>query len=249
MAEENASSRSEAPTARRLLEARRQGITPRSADLTVCCVLLFAAGTVFFFGSAWLAHLRGLLAAGWAGQMGWADLLRNAAEVALPPLMLIFFLQLVAPLLLSGWIFVPAQFEFRRSRIALWRAFLRPWQWAGVADFVKAVIKLAVLATAVVWLARNLVSAAALWFGAPTQESMNAVGEILLKSALVLAVALVLPAVLDALDQWWRHWRDLRMSVPEVLAESREAEISPQIFARLQQRASERRAALFEDEA
>ena len=249
MAEENASSRSEAPTARRLLEARRQGITPRSVDLTACCVLLLAAGTVFFFGSAWLARLRGLLAAGWAGQMGWADLLRNGAEVALPPLLLIFFFQLVTPLLLSGWIFVPAQFEFHRSRIALWRAFLRPWQGAGVADFVKAVIKLAVLATAVVWVARHFFSTVALWFGVPTQEGVNAIGEILTKSALVLAVALVLPAVLDALDQWWRHWRGLRMSVAEVLAETREAEISPQVFARLQQRASERRAALLEDEA
>ena len=249
MAEEYASSRSEAPTARRLLEARRQGITPRSADLTVFCVLLVAAGTAVFFGAAWLERLRALLVGTWAGQMVWMDSLRAGAALMLPPLLLIFLCQLAAPMLLSGWVFAPAQFEFRLARIALWRGILRPWQWAGVADLVKAVVKLAVLGAALAWLAGHGLSALPLWFAVPAPQSMTAAAAMLVHAGLILAAAVALPAILDALEQWWRHWRQLRMSPAEILAETREAELSPHVLARLRERAAERRAALLEDEA
>ncbi len=248
MAEEYASSRSEAPTARRLLEARRQGITPRSADLTVFCVLLLAAGVAFFFGAAWLERLRALLVDAWDGQMVWTDLLRAGAALTLPPVLLIFLGQLAAPMLLSGWVFAPAQFEFKPTRIALWRGILRPWQWAGLADLTKAVVKLAVLGVALAWLGHGL-SALPLWFGVPAPQGMTAAAAMLMHAGLILAAALALPAILDALDQWWRHWRQLRMSPAEILAETREAELSPQVLARLRERAAERRAVLLEDEA
>ncbi len=249
MAEEYASSRSEAPTARRLLDARRQGIAPRSADLSVFCVLLFAAALAFFFGAAWLERLRALLAAAWSGQLAWANVLHAGAMFALPLLLLIFLCQLAAPLLLSGWVFAPAQFEFKLGRVALWRGVLRPWQWAGVADLVKAAVKLAVLGAALAWLAGQGLSALPLWFGMSASRGMGAAAALLMHASLIMATVLTLPALLDALDQWWRHRRSLRMSAAEILAETREAEISPQVLARIRERAAERRAMLLEDEA
>ena len=249
MAEEYASSRSEAPTARRLLEARRQGITPRSTDLTVFCVLLVAAGMAYFFGAAWLDRWRALFVGAWAGRMGWTDLLHAGAAMALPPLLLIFLCQLMAPLLLSGWVYAPTQFEFKPARIALWRGVLRPWQWAGAADLVKGVVKLAVLSAAFLWLAGHRLPVLPLWFGMAAPQGMDAAAAALVGAGLILAAALAPPAILDALDQWWRHWRRLRMSPAEISAETREAEISPHVLARLRERAAERRTVLLEDEA
>ena len=249
MAEENASSRSEPPTARRLLEARRQGITPRSADLSVFCALLLTAALAFFFGAAWLERLRALLAAIWSGRLAWTDALHAGATFALPPLLLIFLCQLAAPLLLSGWVLAPSQFEFKLGRIALWRGVLRPWQWAGVADLAKATIKLAVLGAALFWLVGHGLSALPRGFSEPAPQGMGTAAALLVHASLILASALALPALLDALDQWWRHRRSLRMSMAEILAETREAELSPQVLARIRERAAERRAALLEDEA
>ncbi len=249
MAEENAASRSEAPTTRRRLEARRQGITPRSVDLTVFCVLLLAAGAAFFYGPDWVGQLRSLLADGLSGRMPWPALLRSAVGIVLPPLLLIFVAQLAAPLLLSGWVFAPAQFEFRLSRIVMLRGFLRPLQWAGFMDFLKALAKLAVLVAAVYWLAKKIAPLPAAWFVRAPALALPEAGTLLTKTALILAAALALPALLDALEQWWRHWRRLRMSRDEILAETREAEVSPALLARLRERAAERRGALLEDEA
>lgn len=249
MAEEYASSRSEPPTARRLLEARRLGVTPRSADLTVFCVLLFAAALGFFFGAAWLGRLRRLLEAAWSGRLIWTDALHAGAMLALPALLLIFLCQLAAPLLLSGWVFAPGQFEFKLGRIGWWRGVLRPWQWAGVADLAKAAVKLFVLGAALVWLVEHSLSALPLWFGMPAPQGMSGAAAMLVHAGLILAAALALPALFDVLDQWWRHRRSLRMSAAEILAETREAELSPQVLARLRERAAERRATLLEDEA
>jgi len=56
------------------------------------------------------------------------------------------------------------------------------------------------------------------------------------RGMLVLAAALALAAALDAGWRWWRYLRRHAMSWQEVLAEAREAEVSPEIRAQLRDR-------------
>ena len=241
MAEETDQSRTEPASPRRLQQARSAGDVPRSAELTAWIVLLSALGMLGWLAPRLFADLRDFTAAAFthAGQTS-STVLSETAQAAfwivLPVLVVIFIASLLAPMLLSGWVFAPRMTQADFTRASPFKPLARLLSADFWFDGSIALMKLALATAATGW------ALASGWPG--LQRLMDGGMEAALemtaawvgRGVLALAAALMLVAALDAGWRWWRYLRRHAMTWQEVLAEAREAEGSPEMRARLRSR-------------
>ena len=248
MAEETDLSRTEPASPRRLQEARNAGDVPRSAELTAWVVLLSALGMLGWLAPRLLAALQNLTEAAFAHAAEplspvFLDAAQTALWALLPVLVAIFVAALVAPMLLSGWVFAPQFTQADVTRANPFKPFARLFSVDSLFDGALALLKLALGAAAVWW------ALASDWTGLQSLAGSEMGGELRATAAwvgrgvLALAAVLTLAAALDAGWRWWRYLRRHAMTWQEVLAEAREAEGSPEMRAQLrgrQQQAGQR---------
>jgi len=242
MAEETDLSRTEPASPRRLQQAREAGDVPRSTELTVWVVLLSVLAAL-----GWLAPrlLQGLgeLVEGSLRHAGQPDqdgvVMAQTLELLLlflPLLAVAFIAALVAPMLLSGWVFAPQfmQSDIRRlNPLAPLARLFSPEAWF---DVLKILLKLVLVAAAVWW---AISSGWTTLLGLPTgglQSAATATSAWIGRGLLAVVAVLAIVAVLDGGWRWWRYLRGHAMTWQEVLAEAREAEGSPEMRARMRQR-------------
>lgn len=238
MAEERFESRTEPASSRRLREARASGQVPRSAELAFLAMLLAAAGVLNLGGGTLYQSLASMLAQGLQGAASSSfqhafELAANGGTATLPLLTAVFLAALIAPLLLSGWVFAPQVMEFEPRRLDPLRPLRRLFSLDGWYGVMKALLALAILG-AMTWayLRRTWQELFVLWGSAP-QVALSGMGIWLGKGLLIMAGTVALIAVLDGLWQWQRHLAGLAMTRGEVLAEAQEEEMSAAMRARM----------------
>lgn len=238
MAEESDLSRTEPASPRRLQQARSQGDVPRSAELTAWVVLVSALA-----GLSWLApqifaaltlNIQTVLqsvAQPFPAQP-FASLLSIGAML-LPVLVLIFVALLVAPMLLSGWVFAPGALNFNAQRLNPLAAFKRLFSLEGVFVISKTLLKFGLVA-GVCWLTLSG-NWARLWAlpHIPPAQAFSAAAGLLLQGLLAVVGALAVIAIVDTGWQWWRYRARHAMTWQEVLAEAKESEGSPEMRGRM----------------
>jgi flagellar biosynthetic protein FlhB len=237
--------RTEQPTQRRLEQARERGQLPRSRELSTVGVLLAGALGAFGLGAAITAGLASLLEQGLRlaverpGPMGLEVLpaLHAAALQGLGVFAPVGALAVVAavlgPLAVGGWSFSTESLAFNASRLDPVAGLRRVFGVGGLAELTKALLKLAAVVGATLWL---------LWFYRDRllvlgrQGLPGALGEsagLLMQAFLVLSLALAVVAAVDVPFQIWKHRRDLRMSRQDLKDEYRETEGRPEVRARI----------------
>ncbi len=248
MAEETDLSRTEPASPQRLQQARSAGDVPRSAELTAWVVLLSALGMLGWLAPRLLNALQAMIEAAFIHvATPLAPVFLEAAWSALwallPVLGVIFVAALVAPVLLSGWVFAPRFARAELTRADPFKPFARLFSVDSLFDGTQALLKLVLAAAAVGWALASgwpqLQDLAGSGIGAALPAAAAWVG----RGVLALAAALALSAALDAGWRWWRYLRRHAMTWQEVLAEARESEVHPEMRARLrdrQQRAGQR---------
>jgi len=248
MAEETDLSRTEPASQRRLQLARSMGDVPRSAELTAWAVLMSALGMLGWLAPRLLNALQVLTEVAFihAAQL-FSPVFIQAAWTAvwavLPVLGVIFAAALVAPILLSGWVFAPQAAQADLTRANPFKPFARLFSVESLFDGSLALLKLALAAAAVGWVLTSD------WSGlhSLTRSEMSVALDVTAawvgRGVLVLAAALTLAAAVDAGWRWWRYLRRHAMTGQEILAEARESEVSPEVRARMrgrQQQAGQR---------
>jgi flagellar biosynthetic protein FlhB len=241
MAEESDYSRTEPASEKRLAEARAEGRVPRSAELSSLLVLGVMAGALAIWGAQLFGRLQALFAEHFrqAAQLAPASafsLVQQSAAEIMPFLIALFLAALIAPLLLSGWVFAPRVVRFQSERLNPFSAVLRLFSAAGLFEGFKAMLKVAALALLLAAFYRLHSAELAGLFSMPLPQAVAAAGSVLINGLLLLLGAVALAAVLDAPWQWWRHLRSLAMTRSEAEAEAREAEGSPELKARIRAR-------------
>jgi flagellar biosynthetic protein FlhB len=240
MAEETDLSRTEPASSQRLQQARLAGDVPRSAELTAWMVLLAALGTLGWLAPRLLAALRTLTETAFiTAAQPFSPVFFEAAQSALwavlPLLAVVLVAALVAPLLLSGWVFAPQRIHFNLLRANPFKPFYRLFSADFWFDGSLALFKLALAAAAVAWMlasGEGLQGLTDLSLSSGLAHTAAWLG----RGMLALATALALAAALDAGWRWWRYLRRHAMTWQEVLAEAREAEVNPEIRAQLRGR-------------
>lgn len=234
-------SRTEPASEKRLAEARAEGRVPRSREWSAFLVVGVLAAGLAIWGAGLFARLTQLLAAHFRQVAQLAPesalaLLQAVAAETLPFLLASFVAALAAPLLLSGWVFAPGALRFRGDRLNPLAFVLRPFSANGLFDAFKALLKIAALGLLLFAFWRARLEELAALPALPLPQAVAAAGALLTQGLLLLLAALLLAALLDAPWQWWRHLGSLAMTRAEVEAEAREAELSPELKARLRAR-------------
>ncbi|MCX7890206.1 MAG: EscU/YscU/HrcU family type III secretion system export apparatus switch protein [Rhodobacteraceae bacterium] len=239
--DDGAGPREHDPTPKRLEDARARGDVAVSQELLsaaalAACVLALAAwlpAALPAFGAA----LQGALEGGGGGGGGplLAATLRLAAPLLLAPVLAV----LLAAVLQHAVVWAPERIAPRLSRIDPLAQARQRFGPEGIADFLRAALKFALVLVALVWLARrhapDIATAAGL---APGQAAV-----LMARVARDFVVATALLALLaGGADLLWRRHRHrvrLRMSRQDLVEEHRESEGDPAIRARRRRRAEE----------
>jgi len=241
MAEETDLSRTEPASPRRLQEARSAGDVPRSAELTAWVVLLSALAVLGWLAPRLLNALQALTETAFIhAAQPLSPILIEAAQSALwavlPVLVVIFVAALLAPMLLSGWVYAPQVTQADLTRANPFKPLARLFSADSLFDGTLTLLKLALVAAAVGWALASGWPGLLSLTGSGVGESLTATAAWIGRGVLALALALAVAAVLDAGWRWWRYLRRHAMTWQEVLAEAREAEGSPEMRAQLRGR-------------
>ena len=156
MAEETDLSRTEPASPQRLQQARSAGDVPRSAELTAWVVLLTALGVLAWQAPRLLDALQVLTTAAFAHAAQplspvFLEAAQSALWAVLPVLVAIFVAALVAPMLLSGWVYAPQAIQADLTRANPFKPFARLFSADSLFDGTLALLKLALAAAAVGW--------------------------------------------------------------------------------------------------
>ncbi len=241
MAEESNTSRTEPASERRLAQARAEGHVPRSAELSSLLVLAAMAGGLALWGARLFTRLQDLIAAHFRGVAQFSpesvlSLMQQMALEAFSFLAVLFLAGLIAPMLLSGWVFAPRVIQFNGERLNPLSRLIRFFSPNGLFDGLKALLSFLVAGTLLAWFFQAHLIDLAKLSALPFAEAVALAGELLLKGLLMLLGVVFLATLLDAPWQWWRYLKGLAMTRAEVLAEAREAEGSPELKARIRAR-------------
>jgi len=133
------------------------------------------------------------------------------------------------------WVFAPQQTQFNLLRVNVFKVLSRLFSADFWFDGSLALLKLVLSAVTVFWVLASGEGVQGL-VGLPQNVALGHTAAWLERSLLALATALALVAALDVGWRWWRYLRRHAMSWRDVLAESREAEVSPEIRAQLRDR-------------
>lgn len=241
MAEESDPSRTEPASPQRLQQARSAGDVPRSGELSAWLVLLAALAILGWsaprvFGSMQVLIESAFIHAAQPLSPLFLESAQSAFWAVLPVLAAIFVATLVAPVVLSGWVFAPHTSQVNLTRAYPFKSIGRLFTLDFWFDGGLALLKLALAVIAVGWALTSgwpeLQSLAAAELNDALRASVAWVG----RGVLALAAALAVAALLDAGWRWWRYLRRHAMTWQEVLAEARESEVSPEMRAQMQGR-------------
>jgi len=241
MAEETDLSRTEPASPRRLQEARSADDVPRSTELTAWVVLLSALAVLGWLAPRLLNALQALTETAFIhAAQPLSPILIEAAQSALwavlPVLVVVFVAALLAPMLLSGWVYAPQVTQADLTRANPFKPLARLFSADSLFDGTLTLLKLALVAAAVGWALASGWPGLLNLTGSGVGESLTATAAWIGRGVLALALALAVAAVLDAGWRWWRYLRRHAMTWQEVLAEAREAEGSPEMRAQLRGR-------------
>ncbi|MEO6928544.1 MAG: flagellar biosynthesis protein FlhB [Casimicrobiaceae bacterium] len=254
MAEEQDQERNHPASARRLEQARERGQVARSRELTAAAVALAAALALTFAGGGLWARSADVFAHGLAldrsaafdsSRMIEAITAQSGAmlEAMAPLLICVLLATLLAPMLMSGWVFSTEALAPDFARLDPRKGLKNLLSARSLGELAKALIKCALIGGiggGVLWhFRRQLVGLAQSDVG----SGVASLADIASTSLYVLTGALLLIAAIDVPYALWRHYSGLRMSREELRQEMREMEGDPHQKARVRsvQRATARK--------
>jgi flagellar biosynthetic protein FlhB len=236
--------RTERATPRRLQKAREEGSVVRAHAIAGVAVLLVGAGALFLWGGKLIDLLETSLQSGLSLAPEDAveparvlivasSIMRPAAMILMPFLLLLAAVGFAADLLVGGWVFSAHPLTPDFQRVNPIKGFGRLFSHAALAEIIKALAKFAVITAVSAWLLHERLAsflrvASERWPYAP-----NHVAQMATEIFLILAAALAAVTLLEVPYQVWQHRDQLKMTRQDLREELRELEGSPQTRRRI----------------
>ncbi len=244
MAEDSDLERTEAPSARRLEQAREDGDVPRSRELSTCTVLLAAGVGIWMLGGSVVRQIDDLLAsllsldraaifdpnllvARIGGQL-WQLLISG-----IPFAVLLMIAAIASPLLIGGWLFSVNALQPNFTKLNPISGLGNMFSVRALVELFKAIGK-TLLVGIVAWLviSRQINIMMGLT-GESLTNGSNHLVHLILTSFLAIVGSLVVIAMIDAPYQMWQYANKLKMTRQELRQESKESDGNPEIKARI----------------
>ena len=230
-------------TPHRREQARREGQVAKSQDLGSALMLLGALGVLYLYGERVFAFMTALTRHHFENR-AWViaetdtvvaytyELVLELASLIAPMLGLFLLLAVVSQLMQVGLLFLPQKLAFDPTRIDPLRGVQRLFAPANAVRLGFGIIKLVIVGT---------VAALAVWGERERILNLTALTaveiwlflvQLVLWTAIKVAAALFILALLDYGYQRWKHEQDLRMTTQEVREEMKQTQGDPQVAAR-----------------
>lgn len=244
MADDNDLERTEPASPRRLEKAREEGQVARSQELTTFTLLIAASSSLWVIGSIIIQKLSAVLESGLRMEQEVAFnpalLLPRLFQLALDGLLAIapllgwlVIIALVAPMLLSGWLFSSKALFPDLKRLNPVNGLKRIFSSRGLIELVKAIAKVMVIggvAAGIIWSHKQDVLDLV---GMPLDTSLISMSRLIGLTFILIVGAMLLIVVIDVPFQTWNHARQLRMSREDLRKEAKEDEGDPQVKGRI----------------
>jgi flagellar biosynthetic protein FlhB len=254
VAEDSDLERTEAPSSRRLEQAREEGNVPQSRELTAFLVLLAGTGALWMMSDWFGTRAGGILRQGLSfgreaafAQDGMSraflSLSVEAMTMLAPLFLLVIAATLLTPFLLGSWVFAPKALTLNFARLDPLKGFGRIFSVSGLGELVKGVLKSVLIGGVVFWVIWRREGELLALTLQPLETGMNSFMGLVFLGAMALLLGLAIIAALDVPFQLWQYYKRLRMTREEVRQENKELEGDPQLKARIrsQQREQARR--------
>jgi len=230
--------KTEAPTPRRLQEAREKGQVAKSPDLAAAVGLLAGLIVLNFYGSAiikgFMEVMRQSLALDDAAVTGsiildqsWRLALRYAWAIAAPMFLVLVVVAVVINLMQVGFLFVARPVVPSLEKISPLSGFQRLFSARSAMRLVMSLAKVGIIGTVayftILGFFPELINLAGLSFVEVVGHGAHLVYVLGLRMALVL----LLLAILDYAFQRYKHLQDLRMTKEEIKEELKRMEGDP----------------------
>jgi flagellar biosynthesis protein FlhB len=236
--------KTEPASPRRLEKAREDGQVPRSPELSTFAVLIAAGSGLWLMGDHLTGQLRSLIKGGMQvpRDVGFDSSLLTErlfdqslhALVAFAPFFILMILAaVVAPMLLSGWLFTFKSLAPDFNRLNPVKGVGRMFSLHSLVELCKALLKAALIGGAGAWTVWHHKEAVLSLIAAPLAVGAGHMGELLAMSFLAIAGTMVLIAAVDVPFKLWDHHRKLKMTKEEVRQENKETEGNPQVKGRI----------------
>jgi len=242
--------RTEAPSAKRLREARERGDVPRSRELANVAVLgatviamMASSGYVARTSLGWM---RGALAFD-AGIVGHPDRLLSHAAVLLGtsvlpilPLLAVALLAcFISPLVMGGLVFSgqALQPNFDRLSPAAW--LRRVYGQEGMAELLRSVLRVVIVGAVGTWAVRHALDAIPHLQRMPLEAAVSEGMTFMLRVLAAVVGAMGILALVDVPYQHWSWTQKHKMTKQELRDEYKETEGNPEVKGKVRQLARE----------
>jgi flagellar biosynthetic protein FlhB len=250
MSDSSSEERTEEPTSRRLLDARKEGQIARSIELPAAAVTISAVGLIFFMGGYLMTQLAERFAAGFHFDRKivfssnllpalFADELLQSFVLIIPIFIITIVVAIASTGLTGGYNFSMQAVMPKASKLNPFSGLQRIFGPKAWVELGKAILKFVLVTGVVVLILNNNIHTLNLIGRMPIEPALQASGELLTKSALLITLSLVIIAMIDVPYQRWQFMKQMRMTKQEVKDEMRQSEGNPEIKGQIRRKQRE----------
>jgi flagellar biosynthetic protein FlhB len=243
---EDAASKTEEPTPKKLSDARKKGDVPKTPDLGPFAILAGVSATVLFAGDwlarglaanlvPYIAHPHDIAVDG----LGGVGIVRHAVMAAAPALALVFGVAIICGvagnLSQTGLMFSGEKLKPDLAKLSPLKGLQKMFGPDGLMQFAKSLVKVCIMGVLAWWILKPYASQLANLAALDPMAMLPFAIEVLKRLLFAVCALSLAIAGADWLWQRQRFMKRMRMSKEEVKEDHKQAEGDPHVKARQKQ--------------
>ena len=250
MAEDTGQERTEEATPKRKEDARKKGDIPRSKDLTTMMMLMAASISMLTLGPGMVSGISDNMKSFF---MRAADVdlaarelpaiflgaLNNMVLIMLPFVVVMVFVALVSPMLLSGWNFSIDAVKFKASKMNPLSGIKRVFGPNSLVELFKTLLKFSVIAVVAFFMIKKQIPEIMNIGQGDLNGSLEHVAGVVAWTFLLVSSATLLIVFVDVPQQLWQNSKKLKMTREQIKQEHKDTDGMPEVKAKIRQKQQE----------
>ncbi|NDC09198.1 MAG: flagellar biosynthesis protein FlhB [Oxalobacteraceae bacterium] len=250
MAQSGDDEKTEEPTSRKLEKAREEGQVARSTELPAASVTIAALSMLYLTGDTLIHKMAEAFVSGFNFDRKLVhspnllpaifghEILESFILIA-PLLLLTITIAIASSGATGGFLFSTKAIAPKGSKLNPLNGLKRMFGTKALVELGKALLKFTLVTGMVAWVLYDNVSTLNNIGKMAFEPAMAVAGQLLAKSALIMACALILIAAIDVPFQRWEFMKSMRMSKQEIKDEMKDMEGRPEVKAQIRRRQRE----------
>ena len=242
--EDSSQERTEEATVKRKEEAKKKGQIPRSRDLTTLVLLLSSGFFFLIFGCGVIQCSVDIMKTNFTFNTGkifdtnslikyLIYTLQTAVFSIFPFLSFIFFIAVISPIFLGGWVLSPSRLAPNFQVFNLLKGLKKMFGLKSLVELVKACGKLLVIGSVITFILIGMASEFFMLSELPFKIGLMKGMKMYITSFILFSSALFLIVLIDVPFQIWQHNKELKMTRTEIKEEQKTTEGNPEIKSKI----------------